>query len=208
MIYRAVNGRCLVDISQFTLPISDADALSILEKKGFGYFLRPPIGMAKLSRETIGKPYRRGARLSEAPNLFDCSSLTKWLYGLVGVWLPRRAIQQRQYGELVSIADIEEGDLVFTSGWIDRYIDDPQDGVGHVGIATNDRTIVHAANKRTGVIESPVDTFVKDGSFRGAKRIAHLSRSWVLSLPEGREIETSDDIRWVILENSPHLAKP
>ncbi|MEX2012509.1 MAG: NlpC/P60 family protein [Patescibacteria group bacterium] len=200
MIYHAVNNRCLVDLHQLNLPISATAALSILEQRGFH---REERDVVELARQLLGKPYRRGARLRRAPELFDCSSLTKWLYAEIGVWLPRRAIQQRESGMPIELSDIGPGDLIFTSGWINRYVDDPQDGVGHVGIASSASTVIHAANKQAGVIESTVGSFVRNNSFRGARRIADLSRAVTLSLPATREIETSDDIRHFILTHLP-----
>lgn len=202
MIYRAVNNRCLVDFNQLDLPISKTEALAILEKRGFQVLV---CSVVALAQSLVGNAaYRRGARLQEAPAVLDCSGLTKWVYGQVGVWLPRRAIQQREYGFSTELSDLQPGDLVFVSGWIDRYVDDPSDGVGHVGIFVGNNKVAHAANKKVGGVYSLLDRFARNHDFRGARRIAQLEHSTVLLLPEGREVETSDDIRWIILENLPH----
>lgn len=144
--------------------------------------------------------YCRGARLAAAPGLVDCSSLIKWLYGQRGIWLPRRSIQQRECGRSVPIDDLSPGDVVFVSGRINYYRTDPSDGVGHVGLATGEGTIIHAANKRVHVIESSVDEFVGD-AFRGARRYIPKGRTVrTFRTPFGSEIESSDDIRWRILQ--------
>jgi cell wall-associated NlpC family hydrolase len=150
----------------------------------------------------VGAAYRRGARLSEAPHVFDCSSLTKYLYGRRGIWIPRRSIQQREIGAAVSLADVRAGDLVFCSGYRDYFDTDPADGGGHVGIATGGDMLVHAANKRLGVTEVTIDAFVgSEDAFRGARRLMpHSSSIITLQCPESREIETSDDLRWIVLQ--------
>ena len=70
------------------------------------------------------------------------------------MWLSRRTIQQIDLGIAVNPTDVMAGDLVFVTGRINYYQDDPAQGVGHVGIATGEGTVVHAANKREGIIES------------------------------------------------------
>lgn len=56
----------------------------------------------------IGKPYVWG---DEGPNTFDCSGLMQWIFGKVGITLPRTAAQQQAY--LTKVASPQPGDLVF-----------------------------------------------------------------------------------------------
>lgn len=199
MEYRAVKNRCAVNLDSLKLPILDAEALMILIRRGFRVV---GINIIALARQCIvTSKYRRGAMLSEAPAIVDCSSFMKWLYAERGIWLPRRTIQQRELGEVVSLEDLTVGDLVFVSGHINYYYNDPADGVGHVGIATGDGTVIHAANKKVNVVEGPVDEFVGKNKFRGARRYIPKDRTVItLETPSGREIETADDIRWLILQ--------
>lgn len=145
--------------------------------------------------------YRRGAKLREAPMVFDCSGLIKWLYGLLGIWLPRRSIQQREIGEIVDFSDRYPGDIIFCSGWIDYYWQDPDDGVGHVGVVSDRDSMIHAANRKLGVIESSVDRFMEKGKFRGIRRIIPIRGIHTIEFPVEREVEISDDIRWIVLQN-------
>ena len=148
MQYRAVGNRCAIDISELHLPISNDRVLSILAAKKFKVL---KIDMIAIARQCVGvSQYHRGARLSEAPAIVDCSSFVKWLYGQRGVWLPRRSIQQRELGEVVEPNEVIAGDIIFTSGRTNYYFDDPADGVGHLGIVTDDNTVIHAASRNTG----------------------------------------------------------
>lgn len=202
MEYRAVKNRCAVILDSLNLPISHEEILNILNNKGFRVV---QVDITSLARQCVGtSKYQRGAKIFEAPLVFDCSSFMKWLYGMRGIWLPRRSIQQRELGEIVKITEIIAGDVVFVSGWIDYYHDDPANGVGHVGIATGDGTLVHAANKKDGIIETSLHEFVGKDKFRGARRyIPKSAEVLTLETPADREVEIADDIRWIVLQSLP-----
>lgn len=202
MEYRAVENRCAVILDSLRLPISREDTLTTLSRKGFVLVEVDIIGLARQCVST--SQYRRGAGSSEAPAIVDCSSFIKWLYAQRGIWLPRRSIQQRELGEAVDLDKIVAGDVVFVSGWIDYYHDDPTNGVGHVGIATGVGTVVHAANRKVNVAETPLDKFVGKTKFRGARRyIPKDVEVLTLKTPAEREVEIADDIRWIVLQSLP-----
>lgn len=203
MTFRAVNSRCAVRLQDLRLPLTPKETIYLLNQNGFKII---NVDLLELARQCVARSkYQRGARSSQAPALVDCSSFVKWLYGQRGIWLPRRSIQQREFGQPIALDSIREGDLVFTAGRINYYFDDPRDGVGHVGIATNCQTIIHAANRKAGVIESPLNKFTS-ADFRGARRyIACNSEVLTLAIPPNREVESSDDIRWIILQSLPAL---
>lgn len=208
MEYRAVGNRCAITPNAVGVPVSRSEVLAILIQKGFGLV---NVDLVALARQCIGTSrYRRSARLREAPAIVDCSSFVKWLYGMRGIWLPRRSIQQRELGESVSFEELVAGDVVFVSGWIDYFHNDPANGVGHVGIATGERTIIHAANSKTNVVESSIEEFIgATGKFRGVRRyIPKGVEVLTLETPADREVEIADDIRWIVLQSLPQRAKP
>ena len=202
MEYRAVGNRCAVILDSLHLPISHEETLIILNHKGF---VLVEVDIIALARQCIGiSQYRRGARPSEAPLVVDCSSFIKWLYAQRGIWLPRRSIQQRELGEVVNLDELVAGDAVFISGRIDYYHDDPANGVGHVGIATGYGTVVHAADRKVNVVESPLDKFVGETKFRGARRyISQNVEVLTFETPLNREVEVADDIKWIMLQQLP-----
>lgn len=202
MEYRAVGNRCAVILNSLCLPSSREETLNMLNHKGFALV---EVDIVALARQCVGtSQYRRGARLFEAPVIVDCSSFIKWLYAQRGIWLPRRSIQQRELGEAVNLDELVAGDVVFVSGWIDYYYDDPANGVGHVGIATGDGTVVHAADRKANVVETPLDKFVGKTKFRGARRyVSKDVEVLTLETPLNREVEIADDIRWIILQSLP-----
>lgn len=206
MEYRAVRNRCAVNLDLLDLPISVEEALLVLIDKGFKVLEIDPI---LLARQCIKiSTYRRGAKPSEAPIVVDCSSLIKYLYGQSGIWLPRRSIQQRELGVDVPFDQILRGDVVFVSGWINYFNNDPSDGVGHVGIATGEGTVIHAANRKANVIESSLESFVDKTNFRGVRRYIPKDQTVVtLQTPVNREVEMADDVRWIILQSLPKHPK-
>src|SRR3989344_7566935 len=200
MEYRAVGNRCAVALNSLRLPVSRKETLTILGNKGFALI---EVDIIALARQCIGtSQYRRGARLFEAPVIVDCSSFIKWLYARRGIWLPRRSIQQRKLGESINLGELVAGDVVFVSGRIDYYYDDPSDGVGHVGICTGDGTIIHAADSKINVVETSIEEFVGKNKFRGARRyVPKGTEVFTLETPFHRQVEIADDIRWIILQS-------
>lgn len=195
---RPVGGRLAVNFRDLRLPVSDACALEILIGLGF---IIITVDIVERASYLIGRArYCRGAKPSQAPDTVDCSSFTKWAYGQAGYWLPRYSVDQRSAGRPVVLP--VRGDLVFRSGWKDWWINDPEDGVGHVGIYTGFHTVIHAANSRRGVVEDSLEDFVQSSKlFRGYRRFTPLGRPMLtLQIPADREIESSFQLRWLILQ--------
>ena len=206
MIYRAVGNRCAVNFEDFNLSISNYKAKKILEDLGFKFLDKDLMLIAEeLIKE---KPqFKKLALPSEAPSVVSCSTFTKWLYGQKGIWIPHRAIQQYLFGEEIEIDNTQTGDLIFISGWnSDYYHKDPNEKVGHVGIIKNRSTIISASNRYGGLAEISLDEFM---SWRIEKRALRGVRRYIpadvvthtLLVPNQFEVESSDDIGWIIRRN-------
>ena len=122
MEYQAVGNRIGVDFISLDLPIPKDEALDILEKSNIR---RIEVNIHDIAKELVGKAqWKLLSRQWEAPYFFDCSSLTKWLYGQKGIWIPRRSRVQFHFcgqsmeidkeTRLVDVWDTETGDLLFT----------------------------------------------------------------------------------------------
>ena len=211
---RAVGNRCAVGIDDLELPISRKKVLALLLEKQFKVL---EVDLISLARSCVGvSEYRRGARPSEAPAVVDCSSFIKWLYGQKGIWLPRRSIQQSVLGDKMidpfteikcfpsedPFRWLHAGDVVFVSGKIDYYHRNSKKGIGHVGIFTGEGSVIHAASKKLGVVETPFFEFANRSSLRVIKSyLPEEGEVVTLETPLGREIEGSDDIRWIVLQS-------
>ncbi|MFA4954410.1 MAG: NlpC/P60 family protein [Patescibacteria group bacterium] len=196
--FRTVAGRCALNLSQLPLALTRPAILRALQTAGCVELDLDPVSVA---RSRIGQSrYTRGARLAQAPEVVDCSSFTKWVYAQCGIWLPRRSIQQRLVGYAVSMTTLRPGDLVFTNGARNYSLAGLPRPVGHVGIATECATVVHAAAARLGVQETGLSAFTRSGRiFSGAVRIIPEGADLlVLSTPSEWEVEGEDDLHWIL----------
>ncbi len=101
----------------------------------------------------VGSSYVWG---TSGPNTFDCSGLTSYAYRQVGISLPRSSRAQLSMGTQVAKSDLQPGDLVFYYS-----------PVSHVGIYIGNGQIVDAANPRSGVRITSLNSM----PFSGARRV-------------------------------------
>lgn len=104
--------------------------------------------LIKIAKGLVGRPYKYGAKMKDAPRFFDCSLFTQYIFKQVGVELPRTAIEQAMVGKKIPFSKIKEGDIVFMKGEIGRYNKYFPAGVGHEGIYIGGGKVIHASRKR------------------------------------------------------------
>jgi len=102
--------------------------------------------LAKMVKQLQGSPY---VWAEEGPNQFDCSGFTYYLYGSMGIEIPRVARQQALVGKRISANKLQYGDLIFfaTSKRSSRKIT-------HVGMYLGDGWFTHASTVKHEVIYS------------------------------------------------------
>lgn len=203
--YRSVNGRCLVSWQTFRgFEMPRAKVIEQIEAQ-LG-FVPIEVDLIEEARSLVGTgEFERRVEESKAPQVINCSSLMAYLFGLLGVDIPRFAFTQRDFGQSVYFHKMEAGDLIFTSGIEGRYEyyhSDPKDGVGHVGLIVGDGTVIHAFNPDPEAQEPPpaiyqenLKRFLAGREFRGACRILPCKEDRiVLEIPDTENIRWSDDI--------------
>ncbi|HMB17434.1 MAG TPA: C40 family peptidase [Candidatus Paceibacterota bacterium] len=105
--------------------------------------------LIKLAKELEGTPYKYGAKMKEAPNVFDCSGFIKYLYQQIDKEIPRSTIEQAEFaGEKINKENIKPGDLIFFRGSRGHYNKKFPQGIGHVVMYLGDNKIIHAESKR------------------------------------------------------------
>lgn len=115
--------------------------------------------IAALAKQQLGAPYLFGGH---SPAGFDCSGLVYYIYGQLGVSLPRTAETQFSRLPQVALESLQPGDLVFFNG-------DP-DGYMHVGIYIGDGWFVHAPGTGRTVTGARLDNVYWKAHYLGAAR--------------------------------------
>lgn len=91
-----------------------------------------------------------------------------------GIILPDELLALHREGESVLGSDLLTADLIFRTGRHDAFHPgDRRYGVGHVGIYSGERTVLHASLSEGCVCEDLIDVFfdAENGHFRGTRRI-------------------------------------
>jgi cell wall-associated NlpC family hydrolase len=114
----------------------------------------------RLARQQLGKMYQWGA---QGPDRFDCSGLVYFVYGQLGVSMPRVSSRQAGFGQEISRDSIRPGDLLYfnTSGR----------GINHVGIYVGNAKFIHAPRKGMPVRTDSLHNGWWKQKYRGARRI-------------------------------------
>lgn len=107
---------------------------------------------------------RYGFGKSEAPVLFDCSSFTRYVFGLEGVSLPFGTAYQKDIGIPVEKDQWQKGDLLFFWSSVPGLI-------GHVGIYDGNGNLVHNSASKDGVAISPLDLKYWQDHYVSARRV-------------------------------------
>ena len=113
-----------------------------------------------LARQQLGKMYKWGA---EGPDRFDCSGLTYFVYGKLGIQMPRVSTKQARVGREIPREQLKPGDML--------YFNTQGSGVNHVGIYVGGMKFIHAPRKGMPVRKDSLNNGWWKQKFRGARRL-------------------------------------
>ncbi|MDO4174486.1 MAG: SH3 domain-containing protein [Eubacteriales bacterium] len=117
--------------------------------------------IVSFAQSLLGRPYVYGA---SGPNSFDCSGFTQYVYAHFGKSLPRSSSAQYASASKISKSSLQPGDLVFFSN------SSSGGSVGHVAIYMGNGMIIHAANSKTGVCTTSLNSSYYSSHYIGAGR--------------------------------------
>lgn len=100
-----------------------------------------------IAKQYVGTPYVSGG---SSPSGWDCSGFTSYVYGKVGVKLPRTSTAQRSAGKTVSRSAAKPGDIIWSPG--------------HVGIYAGNGMMYDAGNPRVKTSYRSIDWMTKQGA--------------------------------------------
>lgn len=158
-------------MSQSTCPPSGK---SDVVPGGRGYHLYEPWNFRELvlamAKYYQGSRYGYGRTL-ETSDATDCSGFVQYIYKGFKIDLPRSSAEQAQVGQTVAhtldYSKLVPGDLLFFSRG-GRYI-------GHAGIYIGEGKMIHASNRREGVVITDLKRSSYEDRFVVAKRVFEIS---------------------------------
>jgi len=108
------------------------------------------IAVVEFAKQFVGIPYKYGATSKDAPNAFDCSGFTQYIYSQFDCKIPRSTILQAEFAgkKIGSIKNILPGDLVFLHSTLGHYNKKFPQGIGHVAMYLGNNKAIHATSKR------------------------------------------------------------
>ncbi len=106
--------------------------------------------LEKMVKELQGRPY---VWAEEGPNQFDCSGFTYYLYGSMGIEIPRVAREQAKNGDEIKMHELVYGDLIFFD--TDK---NPKGKITHVGMYLGNGWFTHASTTEYEIVYSNLNT--------------------------------------------------
>ncbi|MFC1721165.1 phenylalanine--tRNA ligase beta subunit-related protein [Patescibacteria group bacterium] len=192
--------------------ISEKQIENILERFGFSFEKIVPIEKIKKiidGGELIGKEYKSGASVTnDAPDIFDCSSLSAWIYKEAGIAIPRISVDQFVFTERINEEDLVFGDLIFSNSGIvlktgihEESVEFlpgtvVEDGVDHLGIYLGDGKILHTSSQTKAVVIEDFDKAEMFKNIVGYGRVPNLNEErYVVTVPTERlDLRIKEDL--------------
>lgn len=106
--------------------------------------------LKKMVKKLQGRPY---VWAEEGPHTFDCSGFTYYMYGSMGIEIPRVARNQAKKGKRISSQELVYGDLIFFD------TEKRQRGkITHVGMYLGNGWFTHASTGKYEIVYSNLNT--------------------------------------------------
>ena len=111
------------------------------------------------AHQYLGVPYKWGGTSESG---FDCSGLTRAIYRLNGISLPRASYEQYNDGSSVTKSKLQKGDLVF-------FTTNRSKRINHVVVYVGNNEFIHAPSKGKVVSKARLDSAYWNKTYKGAR---------------------------------------
>jgi phenylalanyl-tRNA synthetase beta subunit len=190
--------------------ISEKEVSGIFDKLNFEYKKVNSLeSVVENAKSFVGKPYKNGASvLYDAPEIFDCSSFTSYLYKEAGVSIPRMSVDQFVFSTRIEKEDLTPGDLIFSNtGLTVRKTDFESiefmketpvlEGVDHLGIYLGNEEVIHCTQDQDfGVVVQKMSEASRFKNVVGYGRIVNQNEErFVVNVPNERiDVRIKEDL--------------
>lgn len=188
------------------MTLAESNVEAILTKFKFDYTkITPREHVLSLVEKYLSAPYKLGASvLYDAPEAFDCSSFTAWLYKEAGVAIPRLSIDQYVYGISVSKEELQPGDLIFSHNDGKIHYETVEflkgtkveEGIDHVGVYVGNDEVIHATRYKNGVVKEKIANSEQFKTVIGYRKMLRSEEArYVVTVPHERiDIRLKEDL--------------
>lgn len=155
----------------------------------------------KMVKELQGRPY---VWAEEGPDHFDCSGYTYYLYGSMGIEIPRVAREQAKQGSKIKVDELVYGDLIFFD--TDKV---PKGKITHVGMYLGNGWFTHASTTAYEVVYSNLNTsayFKK--RLRVCRRYLPEAKEKIVLKDAQKPWSTKSDIQSKVSSAAPDVSVP
>jgi len=190
--------------------IPEKDIVAILHRLQLPWKKVSPLEeVLKLAPKQVGKPFNKKAQISfDAPESFDCSSLTGYLFAQGGVAIPRMSIDQYFFGSAVDLREMQAGDLIFSNthdgGDVKFYSEEwmpghkVKEGLDHVGLYVGGGKLMHTSRHNSQgsvIIEKLKDAPLFQDVIGIRRMVTDTDERFVVTVPPLRlDLRRKEDI--------------
>jgi len=192
--------------------ITNSEVGDIWNRFGFEYEEVKPLDKIKEiidSVDLLGKKYESGASVTyDAPMIFDCSSLTAWIFKEAGIAIPRISVDQFVFSERIKKDDLNFGDLVFSNtglaiktGIFKKSVEflpgtKVESGVDHLGTYVGNGKVLHTSSQTGKVVVEELSDASMFKNIVGYGRIAKMDKErYVVTIPGERlDLRIKEDL--------------
>ncbi len=190
--------------------LSESEISNILDRLHFEHNkVKPLENIVEMAKSFVGRPYKYGASvLFDAPEAFDCSSFTSYLYKEAGASIPRMSIDQYVFSSKIGKDNLLPGDLIFSNtGILNRKIDTESiefmkgiqvpEGVDHCGIYLGNDEVIHCTEENNaGVTIEDIKNSTRFQNIVGYGRVVNPDEErFVVTVPDERiDVRIKEDL--------------